>query len=124
MKVGKDLMAASAAPLVLAILAEGESYGYAIVKRVRELSDGEIEWTDGLLYPLLHRLEDAGHVTSRWGASETGRRRRYYEVTPSGRAELAEHRRQWAAVVGALQSAWKDVADAAVLGTMRPGVAL
>ncbi len=124
MKVGKDLMAASAAPLVLTILAEGESYGYAIVGRVRELSGGEIEWTDGLLYPLLHRLEDAGHITSRWGASDTGRRRRYYEITASGRAELAEHRRQWATVVNLLQTAWRDVADAAAPGTMRPGVAL
>lgn len=123
MKVGKDLMAASAAPLVLAILAEGESYGYAIVGRVRELSQGELEWTDGLLYPLLHRLEDAGHVTSRWGVSETGRRRRYYELTDSGRAELGEYRRQWATVVSALQSAWQDVAEAAA-STLRPGVAL
>ncbi|WP_062389836.1 PadR family transcriptional regulator [Demequina iriomotensis] len=123
MKVGKDLMAASAAPLVLAILAEGESYGYAIVRRVRELSDGELEWTDGLLYPLLHRLEDAGHVSSRWGVSDTGRRRRYYEITDRGRSELAEHRRQWAAVAAALQAAWHGLGDA-VDGTMRPGLAL
>ncbi|WP_062465205.1 PadR family transcriptional regulator [Demequina soli] len=124
MKVGKDLMAASAAPLVLAILTEGESYGYAIVRRVRELSDGEIEWTDGLLYPLLHRLEDGGHVRSRWGASDTGRKRRYYEITDAGRGELAEHRRQWAAVVAALRTAWGDAAEAASVATMRPGVAL
>ena len=56
MHIDKDLVAASATPLVLAILAEGESYGYAILKRVRELSGGELEWTDGMLYPLLHRL--------------------------------------------------------------------
>ena len=60
MHIDKDLVAASATPLVLAILAEGESYGYAILKRVRELSDGELEWTDGMLYPLLHRLERLG----------------------------------------------------------------
>ena len=59
MHIDKDLVAASATPLVLAILAEGESYGYAILKRVRELSGGELEWTDGMLYPLLHRLEPA-----------------------------------------------------------------
>jgi PadR family transcriptional regulator, regulatory protein PadR len=56
MHIDKDLVAASATPLVLAILAEGESYGYAILKRVRALSGGEFEWTDGMLYPLLHRL--------------------------------------------------------------------
>ncbi len=106
MRLSKDLMAASAAPLVLAILAEGESYGYAIIARVRELSDGDIEWTDGLLYPLLHRLEDSGLVASRWGQAETGRRRRYYEITPAGRGELAEHRRQWETASGALNRAW------------------
>ena len=59
MRIDKDLVAASATPLVLAILAEGESYGYAILKRVRALSGGELEWTDGMLYPLLHRLRSA-----------------------------------------------------------------
>ena len=57
MNIDKDLVAAMATPLVLAILLEGPSYGYAILKRVRELSDGDLEWTDGMLYPLLHRLE-------------------------------------------------------------------
>ena len=64
MKVAKDLVAASATPMVLGILAEGESYGYAILKRINELSGGELDWTEGLLYPLLHRLERLGHVES------------------------------------------------------------
>ncbi len=106
MKLAKDLVAASAAPLVLTILAESESYGYAIVKRVEDLSDGEIAWTDGFLYPLLHRLEDAGQITSRWGVADTGRRRRYYAVTDAGTAALAEHRAQWRTVTGALARAW------------------
>ena len=57
MNISKDLVAASAAPLVLAILAEGDSYGYAIIKRVSELSGGHLRWTDGMLYPVLHRLD-------------------------------------------------------------------
>jgi hypothetical protein len=57
MNIDKDLVAASATPLVLAILSEGESYGYAIIKRVGELSGGELQWTDGMVYPLLHRLD-------------------------------------------------------------------
>lgn len=108
MRLAKDLMAATSAPLVLAILAEGESYGYAIIARVRELSGGEIEWTDGLLYPLLHRLEGAGLVASRWGQAERGRKRRYYELTDAGRAELAEHRRQWKTAIDALSRAFGD----------------
>jgi PadR family transcriptional regulator PadR len=92
---------------VLAILAEGESYGYAILKRVRELSGGELQWTDGMLYPLLHRLRRLGYVTTEWRTPPEGRRRRYYEITEEGRAALAEQRRQWAAVTRALGDAWR-----------------
>ena len=103
MQIDKDLVAASATPLVLAILADGESYGYAILKRVRELSHGDLEWTDGMLYPLLHRLERLGLVTTEWQAPPEGRRRKYYALTDDGRAALAEHQRQWAAVTRAMR---------------------
>lgn len=103
MSIGKDLVAASATPLVLAILSEGESYGYAIIKRVEELSGGELRWTDGMLYPVLHRLEHNGYVEATWGESDTGRRRRYYRLTDRGLAELANQRRQWQVVNDALR---------------------
>ncbi len=106
MHIDKDLVAASATPLVLAILADGESYGYAILKRVRQLSDGEMEWTDGMLYPLLHRLHRLGYVTPEWRTPPEGRRRRYYAITDDGRAALTEHRRQWTTVARALADAW------------------
>jgi PadR family transcriptional regulator, regulatory protein PadR len=95
MDIGKDLVAASATPLVLAILSEGESYGYAIIKRVDELSGGEMQWTDGMLYPVLHRLERNGLVKASWGRSELGRRRKYYRITDQGLEELVNQRRQW-----------------------------
>ena len=106
MHIDKDLVAASATPLVLAILAESESYGYAILKRVRALSGGELEWSDGMLYPLLHRLRRLGHVTTEWRTSAEGRRRKYYAITDEGRAALAEQQRQWAAVTRALNGVW------------------
>lgn len=106
MDIGKDLVAASASPLVLAILSEGESYGYAILKRVGELSGGELQWTDGMLYPLLHRLERNGFVKAVWGLSETGRRRKYYRLTDSGTEQLARQRRQWQVVDSALRGIW------------------
>jgi PadR family transcriptional regulator len=102
-RIDKDLVAASATPLVLAILAEDESYGYAVLKRVRELSEGELEWTDGMLYPLLHRLVRLGYVTTEWRSSVEGRRRRYYAITDDGRAALAEQRRQWVTVTRAME---------------------
>ncbi|MDG4816918.1 PadR family transcriptional regulator [Micromonospora carbonacea] len=106
MHITKDLVAASATPLVLGILAEGESYGYAILKQVNDLSGGQLEWTEGLLYPLLHRLERLGHVESYWQTPPGGRRRKYYRITDQGRAELVEQHRQWAAVVDALRGVW------------------
>ncbi len=107
MHIDKDLVAASATPLVLAILAEGESYGYAILKRVRDLSGGELEWTDGMLYPLLHRLRRLGYVSSEWRTPPEGRRRRYYAITDDGLEALAERRRQWVTVTRALGDVWQ-----------------
>jgi len=113
MSINKDLVAASSTPLVLAILAEGDSYGYAILKRVRELSGGELEWTDGMLYPVLHRLERSGLIESRWEKAESGRRRKYYRVTTAGREQLAEERRQWQTVDDTLRQIWSALAEAA-----------
>lgn len=115
MSINKDLVAASSTPLVLAILAEGDSYGYAILQRVRELSGGELEWTDGMLYPVLHRLERSGLVKSRWEKAETGRKRKYYSVTDAGRNQLAEERRQWRTVDQALRKIWSGAAEFASL---------
>jgi PadR family transcriptional regulator, regulatory protein PadR len=109
MEISKDLMAASSTPIVLAILAEGDSYGYAIIKRVRELSGGRMEWTDGMLYPVLHRLERLGHIKARWEVAESGRRRKYYRITASGRAQLAEERKQWQAVDATLRGIWRAI---------------
>jgi DNA-binding PadR family transcriptional regulator len=113
MSINKDLVAASSTPLVLAILAEGDSYGYAILKRVRELSGGELEWTDGMLYPVLHRLERSGLIESRWEEAESGRRRKYYRVTEAGLAQLADERRQWRTVDQTLRQIWSVLAESA-----------
>lgn len=106
MEINKDLVAASSTPIVLALLAEEESYGYAILKRVRELSGGRMKWTDGMLYPVLHRLERLGHVEARWEAAETGRRRKYYRITSRGRSQLAAERKQWQVVDATLRGIW------------------
>jgi DNA-binding PadR family transcriptional regulator len=110
MEISKHLVAASATPLVLAVLAEGESYGYAILKRVATLSSGHLQWTDGMLYPVLHRLERLGYIKATQKGSETGRIRKYYSITKAGRAQLESHRRQWQAVDAALREIWSVVA--------------
>jgi PadR family transcriptional regulator PadR len=106
MNLSKDLVAASAAPLILSLLEEGDSYGYAIIQRVRELSGGEVEWSDGMLYPVLHRLEAQGLIGSAWRLGDSGRKRKYYALKGQGRQALAEQRAQWLCVHGVLAKLW------------------
>ena len=100
--VPKDLVAATSGMMVLSVLSQRESYGYAIGKRIREVTEGTMEWADGMLYPVLHRLEGNGFVRAEWRKSDGGRRRKYYKITESGRKELQRMREQWSAVDAAL----------------------
>jgi DNA-binding PadR family transcriptional regulator len=106
MRLNKELVAASAVPLILSILEEGESYGYAIIQRVRELSGGAIAWTDGMLYPVLHRLEAQGCIRASWREAENGRKRKYYALKRDGRRALEEQKEQWLLVHGSLAKLW------------------
>jgi len=110
MQMTKDLIGASAAPLILSILQEGESYGYALIQRVRALSKGQLEWTDGMLYPVLHRLEQQGMIASKWKKADSGRERKYYVLQADGRKSLAMQREQWRVIVGTLNELWGDLA--------------
>lgn len=112
----KDLVAASARPLLLAILGEGENYGYAIIQEVRERSGGILEWTDGMLYPVLHRLEKEGLIESSWKIPDSGRRRKYYKLKPQGKTALSQEREDWMAVNATLEKTW----NAQALGAVSP----
>ena len=105
-KISKDLVAASAAPLLLAILRRGPSYGYALIQEVRTLSGGALEWSEGMLYPVLHRLEDQELIESYQERGDNGRMRKYYRLRPAGKKALADERKQWDAVTAALARAW------------------
>ena len=104
MAASKDLIAASATPLVLSILSHGDSYGYAIIQRVRELSGGEMEWADGMLYPILHRLEKKQWIEAYWGKAENGRKRKYYRLRETGTQELAVQKERWYSVYAMLKT--------------------
>ncbi len=95
MALPKDLVAASATPLILSILSHSDSYGYDIIQQVREFSGGELEWADGMLYPILHRLEKKKFIKSYWDIAESGRKRKYYQISKSGVKELKEQRNNW-----------------------------
>jgi len=106
--LAKELVAASTEPLILSLLAEGESYGYALIQEVKRLSGEKIEWTDGMRYPVLHRMEREGWIASRWGEAETGRKRKYYSLKKEGRKALKEQREQWGVVSNVLKQLWKE----------------
>ena len=106
--LSKELVAASTVPLVLSVLSKGESYGYQLIQSVRDLSDGKIEWTEGMLYPVLHWMEREKLIESDWRpAEESGRRRRYYRIRKEGRKELQSERQQWITVHTTLMKLWK-----------------
>ncbi|MGI6469401.1 MAG: helix-turn-helix transcriptional regulator [Syntrophomonadaceae bacterium] len=111
MNVSKDLTAASATPLILAILKESDNYGYAIIKRVKEMSNNELIWTEGMLYPVLHRLEEQGLIESYWQKSESGRQRKYYRIRPRGLEELEIQKKQWEVVIATLAKTWSEQTD-------------
>lgn len=80
--------------LILATVADAPAHGYAILQRLRERSSGAFELAEGTLYPALHRLERDGLLASSW-SSDSGRRRRVYEVTRRGAGTLQERRQEW-----------------------------
>jgi PadR family transcriptional regulator, regulatory protein PadR len=104
MDISKDLIAASATPLILAILKKQDSYGYEIIKKIKKASNNEIIWTEGMLYPVLHRLEKSEFIESYWEKSETGRRRKYYYLKEKGLLELEKHKKQWEIVHSTLSA--------------------
>ncbi len=104
MDISKDLIAASATPLILAILKKQDSYGYEIIKKVKKASNNEIIWNEGMLYPVLHRLEENNLIESYWENSETGRRRKYYFLNEEGRLELENYKKQWEIVHSTLSA--------------------
>lgn len=95
MTLPRDLIAASSTPMVLSILNQGESYGYEIIQKVKSLSDSQMLWADGMLYPILHRLEKKGFIESFGGVADTGRKRKYYRLKAAGLTELSEQRENW-----------------------------
>src|SRR5271154_1296462 len=95
MAVNKELLKGSTHTLVLTLLSRKQMYGYEIIKELESLSSGLFEMKEGTLYPILHALEEAGQVESKWVGEEGSRQRRYYIVTKSGRSLLKEKKQEW-----------------------------
>jgi DNA-binding PadR family transcriptional regulator len=106
--IRKELVAASAEPMILALLGRGESYGYAIIQEIKSRSGGKLRWTDGMLYPVLHRMEQRGLIKARWGESDTGRKRKYYSLKQNGKRANEQHQEQWSLVHAVLSGLRKE----------------
>jgi PadR family transcriptional regulator, regulatory protein PadR len=81
--------------IVLAALAPGPAHGYAVIEQIRRLSGAAFDLPEGTVYPVLHRLEAAGLLSSKWQTAESGRKRRVYALTKRGSGALTEQRATW-----------------------------
>ena len=106
--IDKELVAATSVSITLSILKDADSYGYEIIQRVTELTSGELEWTEAMLYPVLHRLENRKLVRSYWQKASTGRKRKYYSITSAGLTELKDKKRQWRVVSRFMETLWNS----------------
>src|SRR5688500_19174755 len=93
--------------LILKALSTGELHGLGVSSRIEQLTGGTFDVQPGSLFPALHRLEEAGWLTSSWGPSETNRRAKYYRLTKAGQKQLADETTQWNRTVLAIAQALK-----------------
>lgn len=104
--LSKEMVGASTVPIILSILLQGENYGYEIIRKVKDLSGGTLEWSEPMLYPVLHRLERNNHIKAQWRILENGRKRKYYSITTSGRELLSEKQSEWTEMIGVMIRMW------------------
>lgn len=95
MKLQKELIGAGSHILILSVLAGGPSYGYEIIKRINDEAGGRFVWQEGTVYPLLHKLERDGLITAQWQSTDTGRRRKYYQLSQAGQVALEKSIQEW-----------------------------
>ena len=95
--------------LVLAVLEGGPQHGYGVIERLRDRSDGVLDYPEGSIYPALHRLERDGFVTSAW-SQQTARKRRVYRLTRKGRTQLRSERKEWRLIARAIGRVLGDAA--------------
>lgn len=104
--LSKELKEASSIPIILSILKGGDTYGYEIIKRIKEVSDNQLEYKDGTLYPVLHKLEKKGFIESYWQKTGSGRKRKYYTISKVGQKKLAAEKEQWQFINRVIAKFW------------------
>ena len=94
-KSNADVLQGTLDLLVLKTLARGPMHGYGIAVHIQQVSDEVLRVEEGSLYPALHRIEQAGWISSEWGVSDNNRRAKYYRLTAAGRKQLAREQENW-----------------------------
>ncbi|MEO3746952.1 PadR family transcriptional regulator [Plantactinospora sp. B5E13] len=103
-RLRRELARGTAELAVLSVLTSSRRYGYELLKLLEQTGTGVLEVKEGTLYPLLHRLEDAGQITATWEVEGRTRPRKYYDITPAGQAHLAMLRAEWTGLVDGMRS--------------------
>ncbi len=105
-RISKELVGASASPIILSVLKQGDSYGYEIVQKVKELTNGEIKWQEASIYPVLKKLESQGMIKSRWEVADGERPRKYYTIQSEGVNQLESNQHDWNLVQTVFRKLW------------------
>ncbi len=95
MKIDKELIKGSTVILILTLLDRQPMYGYEMIKEIENSSGGVFSFKEGTLYPILHTLEADGYVQSYWSEQPGQRKRKYYSITDTGRAQLKSKQQEW-----------------------------
>jgi PadR family transcriptional regulator, regulatory protein PadR len=95
MAFNTELVGSTTEMLVLKLLSERQMYGYEIIQIVNDLTNGEFNWKEGTLYPVLHRLEGAGYLATEWQMGDTGKNRKYYRLTAKGTKRVESKVEEW-----------------------------
>ncbi len=105
--ISKELVGASAMAIVLSVLHNGDSYGYELLQRIKDFTDGKVIWQEASMYPLLKKMETKGLIKSYWLMSESERPRKYYRLLEPGKKQLEFNKQEWQRLNEALEGLWE-----------------
>ena len=104
MAFNTELVGSTVEMLVLKLLSERQMYGYEIIQVVNDRTDGEFNWKEGTLYPVLHRLEGGGYLATEWQTGDTGKKRKYYRLTAKGTRRAESKVAEWGKFAGSVNA--------------------
>ena len=105
--ISKELIGASASPIILSVLRSGDSYGYEIVQKVKDMTNDRIKWREASIYPVLKKLENSGMIRSYWKHMENERPRKYYTILAEGEKQFEQDKNELKLLYSVLAKLWK-----------------